>query len=218
MEPVHLEPKLKRAKRRLALRRFLLGRTHRATGDAYYQAGTLLRQSGEMDGAARCLAMAERIHRKRLGHGHPAVAIDLFSIGQYQAQEGERRRAVQSYERAERILEAQIARDSTARYPAGDGVSLRLHLVQLLHNMGEVLRELELVGRARACEERALRLALEDLGPASQQACALAASLIRIGVNPLVLARELGGEPAATALADAYRAAHGVDPIPEPMI
>lgn len=217
MDPAQIEPKLRRAKRRLALRRFLLGRTHRATGDAYYQTGTLLRLTGEMDGAAHCLSMAERIHRKRLGPGHPAVAIDLFSIGEYQAQWGERRRALQSYERAERILEVQIKQDPSAQYPLEDGISLRIRLAYVLSNMGGVLRELELTGKARSCYERALRIVLDDLGPGSDDARHLARNLLAIGVDPLVVAREQGGEPAATALATAYRAAHGTDPLPEPM-
>lgn len=217
MEPGRIEPKLKRATRRLALRRFILGRTHRSTADAYYQAGILYHQSGDNDRAARCLQAAERIHRKRLGPGHPAVALDLFSIGQYQAQWGERRRAVQSLERAQKILEARLTADPAARYPEPDGPTLRLRLGHVLSAMAAVLRELDIRGRARTCGEQALAIFLEELGAESTEACNAARDLSHIGVDPLALARELGGEPAATALAHAYRHAHGSEPIPEPM-
>jgi len=218
MEPGRIEPKLKRATRRLALRRFILGRTHRATGDAYYHAGILFHQTGDNDRAARCLQAAERIHRKRLGPGHPAVALDLYSIGQYQAQWGERRRAVQSFERAQKILEARLTADPAARYPEPDGPSLRLRLAHVLSSLADVLCELDIRGRARTCGEQALSIYMEELGADSPPACEAARDLSRIGVDPLALARELGGESAALALADAYRHAHGSEPTPEPMI
>ncbi len=218
MDPGSIEVKLRRAKRRLALRRFLLGRHHRATGDAYYQAGTLLREAGDVECAARWLGMAERIHRKRLGPGHPAVAMDLLAIGEYQAQWGERRRALQSLERAERILEANLVRAAGGRVWEDDGESIGMALGRVNCRMGGVVRELEMLGRARRCYERGLRLFVQEAGAASPEACEAAACLLAVGVDPLVVAREQGGESAATELTEAFRAARGVEPVPEPMI
>lgn len=217
MDVASVEPKLRRAKRRLALRRFLLGRAHLSTGDAYYQTGLLLRLAGEMEGAARCLAMAERIHRKRLGPGHPTLALDLLAIGEYQAQWGERQRALHSFERAECILEANIRKNAESCHPAAGGVPLRQHLGHLLWNMGVLHGELDQAGKSRTYFERALRLVVEEEGPASRRSVDLAYRLARMGVDPRALVRELGGEPAASALVSAYREAHGTDPSPEPI-
>ena len=170
-----------------------------------------------MDGAARCLAMAERIHRQRLGPGHPAVALDLLAIGEYQARWGERRRAVESLERGERILEANLRKNEAARYPEATGPTLRQHLGLLLRTLAGVHLDLEQRGKARTCLERALRLVVEDAGPQSEQAVAAAGALGALGVDPRVVVREAGGEAAASLLATAFHAVHRRDPIPEPI-
>ncbi len=187
MEPDQIEPKLKRATRRLALRRFVLGRTHRATADAYYKAGILYDQHGDNDKAARCLHAAERIHRKR--PGHPAVALDLYAIGLYQAQSGERRRAVQSLERAQKILAARLTADPAARSPEPEGPSLRLRLGNVLSAMADVLRELDIRGRARTCGEQALAIIMQELAadspsPATLPATSPASASIRSPWGP----------------------------------
>lgn len=217
MDPSLVEPKLRKARRRLAWRRFVLGRGHRATADAYFQAGVLHRLAGDMEAAARNLAMAERIHRQRLGPGHPSVALDLFSIGEYQASWGERRRAVNSYEKADRILEGNLKRDPAGRYPEKGGESLRRHLACVLTNLGGVHVDLDQKGKARTCFERALRLFVEDEGAGGEGAVGVAWSLVRLGVDPTIAVRELGGEPAASALAEAFRRVHGFEPVPEPI-
>lgn len=217
MDTALYEPKLRRAKRRLSLRRFLLGRTHRRTGDAYFEAGTLYRLTGNLDAAAKCLSMAEQIHRARLGPGHPALALDLFSIAEYQTLWGERQRALQSYERARAILEANIRKDPTARHPHPDGLPLRQHLALLLANLAALHLELEQAGKARTCAEHALRLFVAEQGAASDQAVRTARQLVGLGVDPLISVREHAGESAAAALRDAYRLTHATDPVPEPI-
>jgi tetratricopeptide (TPR) repeat protein len=217
VDAASVEQQLRRARRRLAWRRFLFGRSHRSTGDAYFQAGVLYRLAGEMDAAARCLALAERIHRQRLGPGHPAVALDLFSIGEYQAHWGERRRAVASYQKAQRILEANLKKDPAGRYPAPAGTSLAQHLAFVLCNLGGVHRDLEEQGKARTCFERSLKILVAELGAGSDDAVHLAHHLVQIGVDPLPAVREAGGEPATSLLAEAFRRVHGFEPVPEPI-
>lgn len=212
------QPDLRKARRRLALRRFLLGRSHRATGDAHYALGCLLRREGQTEAAVRSLTAAERIHRARLGPAHAAVALDLIAIGHCQADWAERRRALQSYERAERILRGMLRRESDDNpNPTTPGPTLRESLAELLAAMATVHRELEQTGKSRTYYEQALRILLDRPGPHSSPACDVALKLAGIGVDPLAVAREQGGESAASALQAAFYALHGHPPTPEPI-
>lgn len=120
--------------------------------------GSVLYAQGDLDGARRCFQRALEIDERTFGPNHPQVATDLNNLGAVLRDLGDPARARLAFERAIEIDARTLVTNDRPPSGALDAAQGDPVLAIRLTNLGNVLRDLGQLDRARQAHARALEI------------------------------------------------------------